>query len=271
MFIHNTRWYEEIRITASHILQKPTWYGDSVGLEGTLLGTFCVLGVSKGMTVIEVFNRWQEYRYSLFRSDKYLLGELPPDYVIPEVDPNDPQLILAQKQLYARLSMNYMDRKRACKNETEKPNFLLSEQEYELFDNESQKMTGFEYYRYFRNFPWLYGIFSSSFSGIWSYNNNIRYKPLFEDYHKVFSKAKHDIHLYYMNYCVEDPRNVEYVKSIFKFARDNHITYSNYCFDNFEPPFFWGTSFVKKEVSDRIINQILQGFKTLFNEIEPWF
>ena len=66
MNIQKTMWFDELRLVFLNILNKPSLYGNSIRLEGIILGELSLLGLLKGLEVIDVINYWKEYCNTLF-------------------------------------------------------------------------------------------------------------------------------------------------------------------------------------------------------------
>ena len=60
-------WFDELRLVFLNILNKPSLYGNSIRLEGIILGELSLLGLLKGLEVIDVINYWKEYCNTLFK------------------------------------------------------------------------------------------------------------------------------------------------------------------------------------------------------------
>ena len=116
---------------------------NSVTLEGIVLAHLAFLGLLKGCTVKKVLEHWKSYCFYVFKSDQYILSELPPDYVIPTLDNENCLdtigLNLAKKETFAWLSMSYVDYLIA-KRTTTKDASTSSSEEVMVFEEEFLKM-----------------------------------------------------------------------------------------------------------------------------------
>ena len=270
MNIQKTMWFDELRLVFLNILNKPSLYGNSIRLEGIILGELSLLGLLKGLEVIDVINYWKEYCNTLFKGGKYILSEIPTRYVIPKIDKNNHDLIIAQQQTYAWLSMKYVDYKvaslkQACSLSQKNVINHLNDNNIAFLENEIIKMINFEYFDELRAIPLLYGHFCSSTLGWLYYFRQVEFHPRFDpdSIYKTFSQSHHAIPEFYNDYGTADPRNKEYEKNVFAFYKNNGSL------NNYTPPFYWPTCFIDNKVYKIIEKQILTCFVALANRIEP--
>ncbi len=259
----------------SHIVKRPSMYGDGLLLESYFLGCIAFTCLIRHLPILKVLELWKDYRYRLFNSDQYLLSELPPDCII-ETNVDYTSINRVFDEVFAGLSMYYTKTKIIELSRNNSCNNTLQQSQIELLNFvEAEMMLAIqgEYNIQFSRIPLFYETFCKAI--LTQYANCVIGSeiPSLYEYQYLFVPHKYyDIATFAFN----DPRNLKYINERYNDSLDLKTVSGLYqnnnkkCISNGKRnKFYWNTHELNNDTTLRIREQIISGLTFVAKCIVP--